>query len=316
MGMMLAAPAGNDILFDDALCEQGRNFNNKIWNALRLVKGWDVSENVAQPDSAKIAISWFDARLSEAIETLDDELDKYRISEALMTVYKLFWDEFSSWYLEMIKPAYQQPIDARTYKSTLGFFEKLTLMLHPFMPFITEEVWQSVAERKPGESIMVAQMPKAENKNEKIVSDFEIIKSIVAGVRSIRLERNIPNKESLVLNVVSGEHCDSYNAVIIKMCNLESVMPADKDAAAASFMVGTAEYAVPLGGAINVEEEIKKMEEEIKYLQGFLNSVMIKLGNEKFVANAKPEVVENERKKQADAESKIKTLREGLSKLK
>ena len=316
MGMMLAAPAGNDILFDDALCEQGRNFNNKIWNALRLVKGWEVSDSVAQPESAKIAIEWFGARLSEAIEALDDELDKYRISEALMTVYKLFWDEFSSWYLEMVKPAYQQPIDAKTYKSTLDFFEKLTLLLHPFMPFITEEVWQSVAERKSGESIMVSMMPKPENKNSKLVSDFEVVKSIVAGVRSVRLERNIPNKETLVLNVVSGDHNNAYNAVIIKMCNLEGVESADKEATAASFMVGTTEYAVPLGGTIDVEEEIKKMEEEIKYLEGFLNSVMKKLGNEKFVANAKPEVVENERKKYADAESKINTLRESINKLK
>ena len=316
MGMMLAAPAGNDILFDESLCEQGRNFNNKIWNALRLVKGWEVSESVAQPDSAKAAVEWFNARLSAALETLDDDLSKYRISEALMNVYKLFWDEFSSWYLEMVKPAYQQPVDAATYKSTLGFFEKLMLMLHPFMPFITEEVWQSVAERKQGESIMTATVPKAEGKNDKLVSDFEIVKSVVAGIRAVRLERNIPNKDKLALNVVSGEHNTAYNAVIMKMCNLESIDSADKDAAAASFMVGTTEYAVPLGGAINIEEEIKKMETEIEYLEGFLNSVKKKLGNEGFVANAKPEVVANERKKQADAESKINTLRESLNKLK
>jgi len=316
MGMLLSSPAGNDLPFDESLCEQGRNFNNKIWNALRLVKGWEVSENAIQPDSAKIAIKWFDARLSAAIEVIDDELDKYRISEALMAVYKLFWDEFSSWYLEMVKPAYQQPIDSLTYNATLAFFEKLTLMLHPFMPFITEEVWQSVADRKSGESIMVTRMPKADNKNDKLASDFEIIKNIIAGVRSVRLERNIPNKETVVLNIVSGAHADVYNAVIIKMCNLESIERAEKNATAASFMVGTTEYAVPLGGMINVEEEIAKMEVEIKYLQGFLNSVMKKLGNEKFVANAKPEVVENERKKQADAESKIKTLCESISKLK
>jgi valyl-tRNA synthetase len=316
MGMLLSSPAGNDLPFDESLCEQGRNFNNKIWNALRLVKGWEVSESVEQPDSAKIAIDWFDARLSAAIELIDDEFDKYRISEALMAVYKLFWDEFSSWYLEMVKPAYQQPIDALTFNATLAFFEKLTLMLHPFMPFITEEVWQSIADRKPGESIMVTQMPKTDNKNDKLASDFEAIKSIIAGVRSVRLERNIPNKDSIILNIVSGDHNDAYNAVIIKMCNLESIEPAEKSATAASFMVGTTEYAVPLGGMINVEEEIKKMEVEIGYLQGFLNSVMKKLSNEKFVANAKPEVVENERKKQADAESKINTLRESIRKLK
>ena len=316
MGMMLAAPAGNDILFDEALCEQGRNFNNKIWNAFRLVKGWDVADNIPQPDSAKIAIDWFGARLSAAIEQVDDELGKYRISEALMTVYKLFWDEFSSWYLEMVKPAYQQPIDAATYNATLAFFEKLTIMLHPFMPFITEEIWQSIAERKSDESIMVAQMPKAESQNEQVIAGFEVVKQIIAGVRSVRLERNIPNKDALALNLVSGNHDDAYNSVIIKMCNLDSIERADKDAMAAPFMVGTTEYAVPLGGTINIEDEIKKAEDEIKYLEGFLNSVVKKLSNEKFVANAKPEVVENERKKQADAESKINTLRESISKLK
>jgi len=316
MGMMLAAPAGNDILFDDSLCEQGRNFNNKIWNALRLVKGWSVSDSVPQPESAKIAVRWLDARISAAIEEIDDDFSKYRISEALMTVYKLFWDEFSSWYLEMVKPAYQQPIDSATYKSTLAFFEKLTLMLHPFMPFITEEVWQALAERKPGESAMVAQMPKADSKNDKLVADFETVKNIVAGVRSIRLERNIPNKDELSLLVVSGDHDEEYNAVITKMCKLTKVERGAKDASAATFMVGTAEYAVPLGDTINIEEEVCKMTEEIKYLEGFLNSVMKKLGNEKFVANAKPEVVANERKKKADAESKIKTLRESVEELK
>jgi valyl-tRNA synthetase len=315
MGMMLAAPAGNDILFDEALCEQGRNFNNKIWNALRLVKGWEVSDSIEQPDSAKIAIDWFGARLSAAVETIDDELDKYRISEALMSVYKLFWDEFSSWYLEMVKPAYQKPMDAATYKSTLGYFEKLMLILHPFMPFITEEVWQSIAERKSGESIMVALMPEANKRNNQLVADFEIVKSIVAGVRSIRLERNIPNKDALTLQIISGEHNDAYNPVILKMCNLESVENAEKEATAASFMVGTTEYAVPLGSTINIEEEIEKMETEIIYLQGFINSVMKKLGNEKFVANAKPEIVENERKKYSDAESKINTLRDSINKL-
>ncbi|MDR1524429.1 MAG: valine--tRNA ligase, partial [Tannerella sp.] len=316
MGMLLSSPAGNDLPFDEALCEQGRNFNNKIWNALRLVKGWAVAEDLPQPDSALVAIRWFDARLSAAIEQVDDELDKYRISEALMTAYKLFRDEFSSWYLEMAKPAYQQPVDAVTYKATLAFFEKLTLMLHPFMPFITEEVWQSISERKPGESIMVMRMPEAGNKDEKLVADFEAVKQIVAGVRSVRLERNIPNRETLALNIVSGEHRTEYDTVIMKMCNLENIVRADKDAAAASFMVGTTEYAVPLGGAIDIEDETGKMEQEIAYLEGFLRSVMKKLGNEKFVANAKPEVVANERKKQADAESKIKTLRESVANLK
>jgi valyl-tRNA synthetase len=315
MGLLLTAPAGNDLPFDENLCEQGRNFNNKIWNALRLIKGWHVSDAVPQPDAAKIAIDWFRARLSDAMERIDDELNKYRISEALMNNYKLFWDEFSSWYLEMIKPAYGQPIDAVTYQATLTFFDRLMRMLHPFMPFVTEEVWQAIAPRKAGESIMTAPMPQPEGRNERLTADFEIVKQITAGVRSIRLERNVPNKDALTLQVVSGEHPDAYNAVICKMCHLENVTRAEKDATAASFMVGTTEYATPLGSAINIAEEIEKMEREIVYLEGFLRSVLKKLENEKFVANAKPEIVANERKKQADTESKIRTLRESIHKL-
>ena len=315
MGMMLAAPAGNDILFDESLCEQGRNFNNKIWNALRLVKGWQVAD-IEQPESSKIAIDWFNAQLSATIDELNDDFDKYRLSEALMTVYKLFWDEFSSWYLELVKPAYQQPIDAATYAATLAFFEKLTLLLHPFMPFITEEIWQALADRQSGESIMVAQMPTADYKNADLLRDFELVKELIAGVRSVRLERNIPNKDALTLRIASGEHNDAYNSVIAKLCNLEAIERGDKDATSASFMVRTTEYAVPLGNMINADEEIAKMEAEIGYLQGFLKSVMVKLSNERFVANAKPEVVENERKKQADAESKIQTLQESIQQLK
>jgi valyl-tRNA synthetase len=313
--MMLAAPAGNDILFDESLCEQGRNFNNKIWNALRLVKGWQVAD-IEQAESSKIAIDWFNAQLSATIDELNDDFDKYRLSEALMTVYKLFWDEFSSWYLELVKPAYQQPIDAATYAATLAFFEKLTLLLHPFMPFITEEIWQALADRKSGDSIMVAQMPTADYKNGDLLRDFELVKELIAGVRSVRLERNIPNKDALTLRVASGEHNDAYNSVIAKLCNLEAIERGDKDATSASFMVRTTEYAVPLGNMINADEEIAKMETEIGYLQGFLKSVMVKLSNERFVANAKPEVVENERKKQADAESKIQTLQESIQQLK
>lgn len=315
MGMMLAAPAGNDILFDESLCEQGRNFNNKIWNALRLVKGWQVAD-IEQPESSKIAIDWFNAQLSATIDELNDDFDKYRLSEALMTVYKLFWDEFSSWYLELVKPAYQQPIDAATYAATLAFFEKLTLLLHPFMPFITEEIWQALADRRSGESVMVAQMPTADYKNSDLLRDFELVKELIAGVRSVRLERNIPNKDALTLRIASGEHNDAYNSVIAKLCNLEAIERGDKDATSASFMVRTTEYAVPLGNMINADEEIAKMEAEIGYLQGFLKSVMVKLSNERFVANAKPEVVENERKKQADAESKIQTLQESIQQLK
>ena len=316
MGIMLAAPAGNDILFDESLCEQGRNFNNKIWNALRLVKSWEVSDAAEQPDAARIAIDWMEAKFCATIVELEDDFSRYRISEALMTAYKLFRDEFSAWYLEAVKPAYGRPIDAKTYRSTISLFEKLMLTLHPFMPFITEEVWQALADRQPGESIMVTQQPRPEQTNDRLTADFEVVKSIVAGVRSIRLERNIPNKESLTLQVVTGDHNEAYNPVIMKMCNVDTIVRAPKDATAASFMVGTTEYAVPLGNTIDVAEEIQKMEAEIDYLEGFLRSVMKKLGNEKFVANAKPEVVAVERKKRADAESKLALLRENVAKLK
>ena len=316
MGIMLAAPAGNDILFDESLCEQGRNFNNKIWNALRLVKSWEVSDAAEQPDAARIAIDWMEAKFCATIVELEDDFSRYRISEALMTAYKLFRDEFSAWYLEAVKPAYGQPIDAKTYRSTISLFEKLMLTLHPFMPFITEEVWQALADRQPGESIMVTQQPRPEQTNDRLTADFEVVKSIVSGVRSIRLERNIPNKESLTLQVVTGDHNEAYNPVIMKMCNVDTIVRAPKDATAASFMVGTTEYAVPLGNTIDVAEEIQKMEAEIDYLEGFLRSVMKKLGNEKFVANAKPEVVAVERKKRADAESKLALLRENVAKLK
>ena len=316
MGIMLAAPAGNDILFDESLCEQGRNFNNKIWNALRLVKSWEVSDAAEQPDAARIAIDWMEAKFCATIVELEDDFSRYRISEALMTAYKLFRDEFSAWYLEAVKPAYGQPIDAKTYRSTISLFEKLMLTLHPFMPFITEEVWQALADRQPGESIMVTQQPRPEQTNDLLTADFEVVKSIVAGVRSIRLERNIPNKESLTLQVVTGDHNEAYNPVIMKMCNVDTIVRAPKDATAASFMVGTTEYAVPLGNTIDVAEEIQKMGAEIDYLEGFLRSVMKKLGNEKFVANAKPEVVAVERKKRADAESKLALLRENVAKLK
>ena len=316
MGIMLAAPAGNDILFDESLCEQGRNFNNKIWNALRLVKSWEVSDAAEQPDAARIAIDWMEAKFCATIVELEDDFSRYRISEALMTAYKLFRDEFSAWYLEAVKPAYGQPIDAKTYRSTISLFEELMLTLHPFMPFITEEVWQALADRQPGESIMVTQQPHPEQTNDLLTADFEVVKNIVAGVRSIRLERNIPNKEPLTLQVVTGDHNEAYNPVIMKMCNVDTIVRAPKDATAASFMVGTTEYAVPLGNTIDVAEEIQKMEAEIDYLEGFLRSVMKKLGNEKFVANAKPEVVAVERKKRADAESKLALLRENVAKLK
>ncbi len=316
MGMMLAAPAGNDILFDEALCEQGRNFNNKIWNVLRLIKGWEVSSDVKQPKSAAIAIKWFENRLNEIVAIINDDFNKYRISEALMTVYKLFWDDFSSCYLELVKPSYQTPIDADTLESTLQFFEKLVALLHPFMPFITEEVWQTIRDRKDGESVMRCEMPKNSKFDHNILSSFEQIKEVVANVRTIRLEKNIPNKVAINLNVTAENGIDvNYTPIIEKMCNVENINLGVKEAASAIFMVGTSEFSIPLGNMINKEEEIAKAQEEIKYLEGFLNSVMKKLSNERFVANAKPEIVENERKKQADADSKIAQLKETIKSL-
>jgi valyl-tRNA synthetase len=315
LGMLFTSPAGNDLPYDDSLCEQGRNFNNKIWNAFRLVKGWEVKE-IPQPEAAAVAIKWFDSQLSKTLAEIDDLFSKYRLSEALMAVYKLFWDDFSSWYLEMIKPAYQQPIDKATYDATLGFFDVLLKILHPFMPFITEELWQALQDRKDGESIMVTLQPNPEPANEALITQFEKVKEIIAGVRTIRLQKNVPNKEQLSLQI-SGEHDVDFDAVIVKLCNLTSIeVVADKSPGSISFLVGTTEYAVPMGNLINAEEEIQKMEAEITYLEGFLVSVMKKLGNEKFVANAKPEVVEAERKKHADAESKIASLKEAIAGMK
>ncbi len=315
MGLMLAAPAGNDILYDDALCEQGRNFNNKIWNAFRLVKGWNVADK-EQPASAAQAVKWFDAVLSATVAEVDDLFEKFRLSEALMAVYKLFWDEFSSWYLEMVKPAYGEPIDRATYEATLQYFDALLRLLHPFMPFITEELWQHISERNDGDSIMYAAMPKAHEYDTDIIAQMNAAKDIIAGVRTIRLQKNIPNREQLALHVL-GSFSNANAEVIRKMANLSNIAEvAEKDPTASSFLIGTTEYAVPLGNNINVEEELKKQEADLKYLQGFLKSVNAKLGNERFVNNAPAQVVEAERKKKADAESKIKTLEESIARLK
>ena len=316
MGLMMAAPAGNDIPFDDALCEQGRNFNNKIWNAFRLIKGWTVDSTIEQPEAAATAVKWFKMQLDKTITEMDDLFGKYRLSEAMMAVYKLFWDEFSSWYLEMVKPGYQQPVDKSTYLSTLGFFDALLRLLHPFMPFITEELWQALEPRKEGESLMVALIPEVAPVDNLYLEDFEIAKEIVGGVRTIRLQKNIPNKEALELQVL-GEHNDHFNSVIAKMCNLSSIIRTEEKAAgSASFLVRTTEYAVPLGNMINVEEELAKLQDELKYQQGFLASVMKKLSNESFVSKAPAKVIEMERKKQADAESKIKSIEESIAALK
>lgn len=321
MGMMLSAPAGNDILFDDALCEQGRNFNNKIWNAFRLVKGWQVDDSIEQPVHAKLAVDWFYNVMALATAEVEDLFAKYRLSEALMLVYKLFWDEFSSWYLEMVKPAYGQPIDRKTYEATLHLFDVLLRQLHPFMPFITEELWQHLADRKPGESIMMAPVEQFKDTDVKAAQElcktFDQLKEVIAGIRTIRLQKNIAQKEALEL-LVLGENSGlaAFDSVINKMANLTGMTVVDKKPeSAASFMVGTTEYFVPLGNLIDVEEELKKLEAELKYQEGFLQSVLKKLSNEKFVSKAPANVIEMERKKQADAESKIASLKERIAAL-
>ena len=319
MGMMLAAPAGNDILFDEALCEQGRNFCNKIWNAFRLVQGWQVDDNAAQPETARLAVEWFDAKLRQSAAEIADLYSKYRLSEALMEVYHLFWDEFSSWFLEMVKPAYGSPIDKATYQSVLGAFDHLLHLLHPFMPFITEELWQHLTERKAGESIMVSPQTiaaPAEGDNA-ILANVEIVKNVVAGVRAIRNTKNISPRETLDLQVIGADPVPAYDCIIVKMANVGGVTATEnKGEGVSSFMVGTTEYAVPLGGLIDVEAELAKAEAELKHLEGFLNGVKKKLQNERFVNNAPAAVVELERKKQSDAESKIATLKETIASLK
>ena len=322
MGMMLSAPAGNDILFDETLCEQGRNFNNKIWNAFRLVKGWQAAD-IEQPTCNKLAVEWFAAKLKEVNAELQEQFKQYRISEALMTVYKLFWDEFSSWYLEMVKPAYingeAQPIDQKTYAATIGFFDNLLKMLHPFMPFITEELWQHIADRKEGESIMLAtlQMDAPAADEIKFINDFEIVKQIVGGVRTVRNQKNIAPKEQLVLQAIGENKMTDYDSIILKMANLKSIdIATEKSSDASSFMVGTDEYAVPLGDLIDVNAEIEKAEKELQHLEGFLMGIRKKLSNENFVAHAPEAVVARERKKESDSVEKIAALKQTIEELK
>ena len=318
MGMMLSAPAGNDILFDESLCEQGRNFNNKIWNAFRLVKGWETAD-IEQPKSAEIAVKWFDAKLKEVNEEMQKQFKDYRISEALMTVYKLFWDEFSSWYLEMVKPAYGQPIDQKSYDATLRFFDALLKMLHPFMPFITEELWQHIYDRKEGESIMreKLEIPAPTAEEQKLAADIEAVKQIIAGVRTVRNQKNIAQKEQLSLQVVGKNDFEAYNDVTLKMANLDKIeVIAEKSADASSFMVGTDEFAVPLGDLIDVAAEIEKAEAQLKHLEGFLMGVRKKLSNENFVAHAPEKVVALERKKESDSVEKIAALKATIEELK
>jgi len=315
VGMLFCSPAGNDLMFEESLPEQGRNFSNKIWNAYRLVKGWEVDSKLEQPLSSKAAIKWFNNILNRELVLLDDHFDKYRISEALMAVYKLFWDEFSSWLLEMVKPNYQQPIDAKTYGELVDIFEKMLSLLHPFMPFITEELWQYLRERKQGESLMISQMPKAEAFDSKLLDSFELMKEAIAGVRTIRQEKNIPNKQSLKLFIKSDvKFGDDIESIIIKLAGLEGLSyTTEKVEGAASFLIKSVEFYVPLEGLIDAEEEIAKLKAELDYTKGFLTSVMKKLSNEKFVSGAPAQVVDVERRKQADAESKIIVLEERIT---
>ncbi|MBD5418532.1 MAG: valine--tRNA ligase [Bacteroides sp.] len=315
MGLMLGAPAGNDIMYDDSLCEQGRNFCNKIWNAFRLVKGWQTSDSIEQPEAARLGIEWFNAKLQEALAEMNDLMEKFRISEALMTLYKLFWDEFSSWLLEVVKPAYGQPIDKKTYDAVLEAFDNLLKMLHPFMPFITEELWQHLYDRKPGESIMYAQLPETKTPDAAILAQFETLKEIIAGIRTVRKQKQIPQREELSLEI-KGEHNQALDAILVKMGNLSSISAVEeKGAMSQGFMVGATEYAIPLESNINVEEEIKKHESDLEYQKKFLAGVEKKLSNERFVSSAPEKVVALERKKQADALEKIAALEASLAAL-
>ena len=313
MGMMLSAPAGNDILFDEALCEQGRNFCNKIWNALRLVKGWNVDENAAQPEAAKMAVKWFEARFNQVLAETNDNIDKYRLSDALMGIYKLTWDDFCSWYLEMVKAPQGQGIDPVTYAATIKFFENLMLLLHPFMPFITEEIWHAIAERKEGDDIIIAQQPKLQAIDEQILKQFEFTQEVINNVRKVRSDKNIAFRDAIQL-VVKGTANKDFDCVIAKLCNVSEVSyVAEAPAGAFGFIVGSTEFFVPLTGSVDVEAEIKKLEEELKYAQGFLKSVEAKLSNERFVSGAPAAVVDKERKKKADAEAKIAVIEQQLA---
>ncbi|MCB2197632.1 MAG: valine--tRNA ligase [Bacteroidetes bacterium] len=316
VGMLLCSPAGGDLLFDESLTEQGRNFGNKIWNAFRLVKNWNIDESIEQPESAKQAIDWFKNRLNSEIEQINDLYEKFRLSDALMSVYKLFWDEFSSWYLELVKPAYQKPIDKATFEATMSFFDIMVKLLHPFMPFITEEIWQLMGDRKDSESLMIEKMPESEKYDEEIIEAFEFVKEVISGVRNIRNENNIAQKEQISLKI-KGDYENQYDACIVKMANLSDIESTEtKIEGAVTFMVKSAEFYIELGDLVDVEEELKKLQEELDYNKGFLNSVMKKLSNERFVNNAPEKVVNVEKKKKEDAEAKIKVLEERITSLK
>jgi valyl-tRNA synthetase len=316
LGMLLTSPAGNDLPFDESLCEQGRNFCNKIWNVYRLIKGWEAAESEPQPEHSRVAVEWFTSLLKKTVAKLNDDFEKYRLSEALMEIYKLYWDEFSGWYLEIVKPQMGKPMDKKTYEATLKIFDVMLRLLHPFMPFITEELWQSLAERKDGESIMVSLQPFAQEFDSAILNNFEEAKQVVTNIRSIRKEKNIPNKEALKL-LVKGDFSAEALSIVSRLANISEVASVENntEASCSSFLVKTTEFYVPLGSLINVEEERKKLQADLDYYKKFLDSVMKKLSNEKFVSSAPEAVVSLERKKQSDATAKISSLEEQLSKL-
>jgi valyl-tRNA synthetase len=317
VGMLLSSSAGNDIIFDEELCNQGKGFTNKIWNAFKLIKGWEVAD-IAQPESSKVAIAWYEAKLQQTLLAIEDDFEKYRISDALMAIYKLVWDDFCSWFLEMIKPGYQQPIDRATFDKAIEMLEANLKLLHPFMPFLTEEIWHHIADRTPEQALIVGEWPTAKAFDAKLIADFDFATEVISGIRTIRKDKNIPFRDVIELRVMNNEKASTYfDSVILKLGNIvDLVYVSDKVDGALSYRVKSNEYFIPITGNIDVEAEIAKLTEELNYTKGFLRSVQVKLSNEKFVNNAKPEVVESERKKEADALAKIATLEQSLASLK
>jgi valyl-tRNA synthetase len=314
VGLLLSASAGNDILFDEELCNNGKAFANKIWNAFRLIKGWEVAA-IPQPESSKVAIEWYEAKLQQTLLEIENNFDKYRLSDALMAIYKLVWDDFCSWFLEIIKPAYQQPIDQTTFDKAIEMLENNLKLLHPFMPFITEEIWQYIAERSPKEALIISEWPKMTLVNQHLIADFDFVAEVIAGIRTIRKEKNISFKDTIGLKIVNNENASTYfDAIIMKLGNLsELTYVTEKVNGALTYRIKSNEYFIPITGAVDVAAETSKLEEELKYTQGFLKSVQVKLSNEKFVANAKPEIIANERNKEADALAKIATIEQSLA---
>ena len=317
VGLLLSASAGNDIMFDEELCNNGKAFANKIWNAFRLIKGWEVAD-IAQPEASKIAIDWYEAKLQQTLAEIEDNFEKYRLSDALMGIYKLVWDDFCSWFLEIIKPAYQQPIDKATFDKAIELLEANLKLLHPFMPFLTEEIWQYIAERTPEQALIISEWPTMQNTNADLIAEFDFVIEVIAGIRTIRKQKNIANKDSIDLKIINNEkNATTFDAVISKLGNIENLdYVSEAVNGALTYRVKSNEYFIPIAGNIDVAAEIEKLEEELKYIQGFLKSVQVKLSNEKFVANAKPEIIANERNKEADALAKIATIEQSLASLK